>query len=152
MDNEEKITLFLQEQNSSAEILHFENSCHSVAEAAIAVKGTPEDFIKSICCITDSGELVVLIVKGEDRADIKKAGEILHTKLSFATADQVLVKTGYPPGGVPPFGYTAHFFIDERVMEKNIVYGGGGSDHALVKVMPDEILRLTDGNVGDVRK
>ena len=152
MDDEEKIKLFLQEHNSSAELLHFDASCHSVAEAALAVQGTPEDFIKSICCIADNCEFVVLILKGEDRANLKKAQLLFGQKIRMATSDEVLANTSYPPGGVPPFGYTAHFFIDEKVMEKNVVYGGGGNDHALVKITPQEILRLTKGKIVDVRK
>jgi len=126
---EEKIKKFIQDNNIEAEHLSFKQSCHSVEEAARAANVTREDFIKNICLIDSQGNLIVAIVKGEDKASMKRVAKALNIeKPRLATPEEILEKTGYPCGGVSSFGYQAKFLIDPRVMEKEIVYTGGGSE------------------------
>jgi len=60
---EDKIKSFIQENHIQAEHLSFDQSCHSVAEAAQAVYATAEDIVKNIFLITNSGNMLVAIVK-----------------------------------------------------------------------------------------
>ena len=133
---EDKLKQFMEEHGIQAEHLVFQQSCHSVAEAAQAAGCQPHDLIKSICFLSKHGELVVAIAKGEDRVDPKRLG---LGKLRQANPDEMLEKTGYPAGGTPPFGYSARFFIDPRVLEKKVVYAGGGSSRSLIKLDPRQI-------------
>ncbi len=143
---------WMTEQGARCAHLVFEQSTHSVEEAARAAGATPEDFIKSICWLSRDGRVVVSIVKGEDRADRQAVQEAAGMgKLRIASEDEVLRHTGYPAGGVPPFGFDALFLIDERVMEAPRVYGGGGSDRALICAAPAEIKRLNHGRVTRLR-
>ncbi|HOP09023.1 MAG TPA: YbaK/EbsC family protein, partial [Candidatus Methanofastidiosa archaeon] len=73
-------------------------------------------------------------------------------EVRLATQNEVMAMTGFPAGGVPPFGYDAVFLIDENVMERRAVWAGGGSDRALIKIRPQEIKRITDANVVRIRK
>lgn len=148
----EKLRLFIRHRGISAEVLEFSRSCHSVEEAAQAVGGKTDDFVKNLCLVSPDGRLSVAILKGEDRLDLKKVESLAGTKLKMATAEQILEKTGYPVGGTPSFGYAATFFVDERVMEKPSVYSGGGSVQALCKVNPSELLRTSGGRVANLRK
>jgi len=65
---------------------------------------------------------------------------------------EILEKTGYPCGGTPSFGYEAKFLIDPKVIEKGVVYSGGGSENALVKISPAEIKKANNGIVVRIRK
>ena len=149
---EEKLKHFLKENNIDAEHLSFEVSCHSVREAALAVKDKEDAFVKNICLITEEGELIVAIVKGEDRVSKDNVEENIKQKMRIATPDEILKKTGYPCGGTPSFGYKAIFLIDERVMGKKVVYSGGGSEKALVKISPKELMRVNKGEIVKIRK
>jgi prolyl-tRNA editing enzyme YbaK/EbsC (Cys-tRNA(Pro) deacylase) len=150
---EKKLVLFLKENNSNAELLIFNKSCHSVEEAAETANVDPKDFIKSICMIDSKSNLIVAIVKGEDRASTSRVSKSLNIERPrIATPEEMLERTGYPCGGTPPFGYNAIFLIDPRVIEKNIVYGGGGSECALVKVQTSELKRLNKGKIIRVSK
>src|SRR3989338_4027201 len=125
---EEKLKRFMQENCIHGEHLFFSQSCHTVEEAARAANANPHDFVKSICMIDARNNLIVAIVKGEDRASTSKVEKTLNIqKIRISTPDEILQKTGYPCGGTPAFGYDAKFLIDERVMEKEIIYAGGGS-------------------------
>lgn len=150
---QEKLYRFLKETNSTAELLNFDKSCHSVAEAAETAKANPKDFIKSICMVDKNEDLIVAIVLGEDRASTGRISKSLDIeKPRIATPKEIISKTGYPCGGVPPFGYKAKFLIDPKVMEKDAVYGGGGSDCSLVKVPTSELKKLNQGQIVRVSK
>jgi prolyl-tRNA editing enzyme YbaK/EbsC (Cys-tRNA(Pro) deacylase) len=144
-DFETRLLNYIRTHGVTAEHLTFAQSCHSVAEAAQAAGVTPQDFIKSICFITKDERIVVAIVKGEDRVDRKAVQQLAGLgKLSIASADEMLRLTGYPAGGTPPFGFAALFLMDERVFEMAVVYGGGGSEHALIRATPSAV-QLANG-------
>ena len=150
---EEKLSLFLKEKNSDAELLIFDKSCHSVEEAAETAKVDPTNFIKSICMMDSRSNLIVAIVKGECRASTSRVSKSLNIERPIiASPEEMLEKSGYPCGGTPPFGYNAIFLIDPKVMEKEVVYGGGGSERALVKVSTSELKRLNKGRIIRVSK
>ncbi|NYT13865.1 MAG: hypothetical protein GKC01_05070 [Candidatus Methanofastidiosa archaeon] len=150
---EEKLSLFLKENNSDAELLIFDKSCHSVEEAAETANVDTTNFIKSICMVDSKSNLIVAIVKGEDRASTSRVSKSLNIQQPrIASPEEMLEKTGYPCGGTPPFGYNAIFLIDPKVMEKEMVYGGGGSERALVKVSTSELKRLNKGKIIRVSK
>jgi len=149
----EKIKKYLKDNHIKAEHLSFETSCHSVEEAAEAVNASAEDFVKNICLINKEGNLIVAIVKGEDRASTQKIGKVLGIERP-RTADpqEILEKTGFICGGVPSFGYVATFLIDPKVMEKEAIYSGGGSEKSLIKISPQELLKANQGQVIKIRK
>jgi prolyl-tRNA editing enzyme YbaK/EbsC (Cys-tRNA(Pro) deacylase) len=64
----------------------------------------------------------------------------------------MLEKSGYPCGGTPSFGYSARFLIDEKVMQMEVVYTGGGSEYSLVKICPADLVKANRGEVARVRK
>ncbi len=149
----EKLHHYIVTNRIAAEQLCFAESCHSVAEAAAAAGVSEADLVKSICLIGPAGELTVAIVLGEERADLRKVGKLLGSKQPrLATPAEMLELTGYPCGGTPPFGFTASFIIDERVFEKEIIYAGGGSASSLVRLPPQELVRINGARRARVGK
>jgi Cys-tRNA(Pro)/Cys-tRNA(Cys) deacylase len=150
---EEKLRRIIEERGIEAEYLSFDQSCHSVAEAARAVGAEPEDFIKSICMVDGDGGVIVAIVKGEDRASTSRVGRALGIERPrVADPHEILDLTGFPVGGTPGFGFDALFLVDPRVLEKDLIYLGGGSECSLVRMSPDELVRANGGTVVRVRK
>ena len=150
---EEKLKEFLQANNIQGQHLSFNQSCHSVEEASQAANASPQDFVKNICMFDNGGNLIVAIVKGEDRASTSRVEKALNIERPrTATPDEILEKTGYPCGGTPSFGYQAKFLIDPRVMEMDMVYTGGGSENSLVKISAKELQKSNQGEIVRVRK
>ena len=151
---DQKLVEFIKQNNIKAEHLIFETSCHSVEEAAASANAKPEDFVKNVCVISElTNELIVCIVPGHKRLDVKKLAIIIGTKkLRLANSDEILNKTGYPMGGTPSFGYSAKFFIDDEVLNKEIVYSGGGSQNSLTKFSPLEIVKTNNATKADLTK
>ncbi len=150
---EEKLKAFILEKGIVAQHISFSQSCHSVAEAALAANASAGDFAKSICMLDVDGNLIVAIVKGEYRASAKFVSRALDIERpKIASPEQIFEKTGYPCGGTPPFGYAARFVMDPRVMEREFIYAGGGSENSLVKVSPQEMQKANGALIARVRK
>ena len=150
---EEKLKEFIADNNIKCEFLKFEQSCHSVREAAQAANVQDSDCVKNICLIDSEGNLIVAIVQGDDRVSTSRVGKVLNIpKPRIAAPDEILAKTGYPCGGTPSFGYMATFLIDPVVIEKDIVLTGGGSEYALIKISPEELQKANNGEVVKIRK
>ncbi|MFZ5354448.1 MAG: aminoacyl-tRNA deacylase [Bacillota bacterium] len=152
-DYELKIKKYMFDNGIEGQHLVFEESCHTVEEAARAAEAEPEDLVKNICMLDDRGRLIVAIVKGEDRVSKDKLKKLTgSSKMRTLNADEILQQTGYPCGGVPSFGYEAEFIVDRRVMEKEMIISGGGSPNSLIKTSPTEIVRVNNGRVEDIRQ
>jgi Cys-tRNA(Pro)/Cys-tRNA(Cys) deacylase len=150
---EEKLKRIIEERGIDAEHLSFDKYCRSVAEAARTVGAEPEDFVKSICMVDGDGGVIVAIVKGEDRASTSRVAKALGTERPrVASPDKILGLTGFPVGGTPGFGFDARFLVDPRVLEKDRVYLGGGSERSLVRMSTRELVRANGGRVARVRK
>jgi hypothetical protein len=151
---EARLKTTIAEHGWQIEHLTFDQSTHSVAEAAHAAGVTPQDLVKNICMIAPDGQLVVAIVKGEDRVSAVYIAEALGLDgvPRLATAEEILARTGYPMGGTPSFGFEALFVMDERTFEKPLVYTGGGSPTALVRADPHELQRANGGLTASIRK
>lgn len=149
---EQRMLAYLQEQDIQAEHLSFDQPCHSVAEAALAVNASPEELVKNICLLDSDGQLITAIVKGEDRVSVSRIAKGLQREgLHMATPEEILERTGYPCGGTPSFGYQATFLIDPKVMEREIVYTGGGSETSLIKIGTEELVRANQGTILRIR-
>ena len=150
---EEKLKMIIEERGIDAEHLSFDTYCRTVAEAARTVGAQPEDFVKSICMVDGDGGVIVAIVKGEDRASTSQVARALGIERPrVASPDEIMGLTGFPVGGTPGFGFDARFLVDPRVLEKERVYLGGGSECALVNMPTRELVRANGGRVVRVRK
>ena len=109
--------------------------------------------MKNICLLDCDGQLITAIVKGEDRVSVSRIAKALQREgLRLATPEEILGKTGYPCGGTPSFGYQAMFLIDLKVMERELVFAGGGSETSLVKIRTKELVRANQGTILRIRK
>ena len=150
---EEKLKQFIATHHIQAEHLSFERSCHSVAEAAETVGAEPENFVKNICMTDAQGSIIVAIVTGEDRASTSRVAKALGVEQVRTMApEEVTAKTGYPCGGTPSFGFAAQFLVDPRVMEKDLVYTGGGSETSLIRLSPQIALQVNEGTIVRIRR
>jgi prolyl-tRNA editing enzyme YbaK/EbsC (Cys-tRNA(Pro) deacylase) len=149
----EKLKRYSNEHGVVGGCLIYSESCHTALEAANAVGAEVSDIVKNICCIADEEKLITVILSGGDRLSLTKVQAFLGaSSLRMASKEEVLLRTGYPCGGVPSFGYGAIFIVDERVFECAHVYTGGGDEYSLFKITPQELLKANGGKVVDVKK
>ncbi|WP_397538241.1 aminoacyl-tRNA deacylase [Rummeliibacillus pycnus] len=151
--HESKVKNFLESNKVKAEHLVFKQSCHSVKEAAEAVNGSEDDFVKNICMIDKNNELIVAIVKGNNRASTTNVAKALNIeKPRLAYQNEIIERTGFPAGGVPSFGFPAKFLIDPKITNMNYIYTGGGSENSLVRINVEDLIKLNKATIVKISK
>ena len=131
-----------------------------VASSAEALGVDVESIVKSLVFAVD-GAFVVVVTNGETKVDVKKLAArmgVANRRVRLATREETIDACGFVPGTVPPFGHKEKLrtFVDASVPTEvgaGAVFGGGGDADAEVRVESvDELLRLTDGELLDVKK
>lgn len=138
---------FIAEHNIAAEIVPMHVDTPTVPAAAAAVGVATSQIIKSLLFLIQ-GEPVLVIASGEtvvDRRPLADRFGVGKKQVKLADPETVLALTGYPAGGVPPFGHPAALptLLDRAVMAWDVIYGGGGDDHTLLRIAPGELARVT---------
>ena len=69
-------------------------------------------------------------------------------------ADVVREATGYPIGGVPPFGHATplRVFIDPDLLQWPEVWAAAGTWNDVFPIEPNELVRVSGGEVVDLRR
>jgi len=145
---------YMQSHNILGEILHLDVPTPTVESAAQAVSAKLEQIIKSILFIVD-GQPVLAIACGKStigRRPIADLYGVGKKRVKLATPEMVLAISGYEVGAMPPFGHRMPLrtLIDRRVFEVPEAYAGGGAENALVRLNPQDILRVTEARVLDL--
>ncbi len=142
---------YIREQGIDARVLRDVGDTPTVLDAARALGVPPDQIIKTLLFLVD-GQPVLYITNGPakvDRRVLARHFGVGRKKVKLADGNTVRRYTGYPPGGVPPFGHARRIpvFVDASVLELDVVYGGGGDERSMLRVSPREIVRVTQATV-----
>ena len=132
----------------------FPDGTRSAADAALAIGVDLGQIVKSLVFAVD-GEAVVALVSGDNQLDEQKlAGAAGGSAAWREDADTVREATGYPVGGVPPFGHhePLRVFIDQDLLTFDELWAAAGTPHACFPILPDELVRATGGVVCDLAR
>jgi Cys-tRNA(Pro) deacylase len=145
---------FMDQNGIPGEIIFLETDTPTVESAAQALGTDPEHIVKSVL-FTIGDERVLAITTGTqfiEQRSIAERFEVGRKRVKLAPADVVLAVSGYPVGTVPPFGHKRPIptLIDRRVLDVPEVYAGGGAHNAMVRLHPEDILRITQAEVLDL--
>lgn len=145
---------FVRANTITAEIIHLPEETPTVATAAAALGVQPDQIVKSVLFLADSRPVLV-VANGTARIHRKQLADTLaisRRRIKMAGPEQVLAVTGFPVGTVPPFGHLQPLatLVDAGVLRETAVYGGGGAINALMRLTPQELLRITNGRIVDV--
>ena len=137
------------------QVVEFEESTKTSAEAAAAIGCSVAQIAKSIMFKTVKEQKPVLVIaSGVNRVDEKKVGAVLGEKVKSADAGFVAAHAGVAPGGVPPVGHKVQPFvlIDEDLRQFSEIWAAGGSPNAVFKLTWDDLLSMTGGKAADIAK
>ncbi|TNC61825.1 YbaK/EbsC family protein [Rubellimicrobium roseum] len=135
------------------EVLVTEESSATVALAAVAHDVEPAQIAKTICVRV--GETTMLVVtSGTARLDNRKFKDRFDTKPRMLEADEVLLATSHPVGGVCPFGLPAPLpvYCDVSLRAFAEVVPAAGAINAAVRLTPERLAELTAAEWVDVCK
>ncbi len=123
----------------------------SVADAAERLGVDPGNIVKTLVLV-DGDKTYAVIVPGPARLSLEKLARVVGGKPRMAKPREVVERTGYRVGGVPPVALPDNvvLVVDERVLRLEKVYGGGGKDGVLLEFNPSELVREAGCLVADV--
>ena len=132
----------------------FPEGTKTAADAAAAIGVSVGQIVKSLVFGVDT-EIVMALVSGSNQLDEKKLALAAGgAKCSRVDADAVRAATGYPIGGVPPFGHTTQLrvFVDPDLLQYDEVWGAAGTWNDNFGAAPADIVRVSGGVVTDLKR
>ncbi|MGH9134136.1 MAG: YbaK/EbsC family protein [Ilumatobacteraceae bacterium] len=132
----------------------FPDGAKTAADAAAAIGVTVGQIVKSLIFAVD-GEVVLAYVSGANRLDESKlataAGGLTCSRVD---ADVVRSVTGFPIGGVPPFGHATELrvFVDPDLLTYDEVWAAAGTWHDVFPLAPDDLVRASGAAVVELAR
>ncbi len=134
--------------------VHQAEGAKTAADAAAAVGCEVGQIVKSLIFAVD-GEVVLAYVSGANQLDERRlAAAAGGSQCERVDADTVRTATGYPIGGVPPFGHTSELrvFIDPDLLRHEVVWAAAGTWNDVFPIAPGDLARASGGLVTDLRR
>jgi Cys-tRNA(Pro) deacylase len=136
------------------EVRTFPEGTKTAADAAAAIGVEVGQIVKSLVFSVD-GTLVMALVSGANQLDeAKLAAAAGGSTCQRAGADAVRSATGYPIGGVPPFGHTTHLavFVDPDLLQWPQVWAAAGTWNDVFGIEPHKLLEASGGVFTDLKR
>ncbi|GAC1383624.1 MAG: YbaK/EbsC family protein [Acidimicrobiales bacterium] len=134
--------------------VEFSQSTRTAAEAAAAIGVELGQIVKSLVFTVD-GHAVMALVRGDRQLDESKLAAVAGGSAARRPdAETVRAITGFPVGGVAPFGHHAPLplFVDEGLLEFGEVWAAAGTPHVNFAVDPAALVAATGGRVADLTR
>ena len=132
--------------------LEYPDGTRTAAEAALSIGVALGQIVKSLVFGVD-GEVVIALVSGDNRLDEGKLARCAGGDRAWREdADSVREATGFPVGGVPPFGHREplRVFVDQDLLGHDQLWAAAGTSHHNFPITPDTLVRVTGGTVCDL--
>lgn len=154
----ERVRAALAAHGIDAVIIEASDSTHTAEEAAAAAGCELGQIVKTLV-VYAAGTPIFVFVAGDrrlnDRALAGRFG-VGRKQIKLASAEQVLQLTGYPVGGVSPFGaptgthVALPALIDASFARFETIWVAAGTPRAIFPMQRADLQRLTNAEVADV--
>ncbi len=137
------------------QVVELPDSTRSAVEAAQAVGCQVGQIVKSLVFRGKRSQRPILAaVSGANRVDERRLEALIGEPLGKADADFVREQTGFAIGGVPPVGHIQKLetIIDEDLFQYQEIWAAAGTPHAVFRLTPDELAKMTGGTVAAIKQ
>ena len=118
---------------------------------AAAVVGCGESRIALCAVYVGDGDPVVCISAADCKVDVDLLADVLDVaEIRLATASETRAATGFPAGGVPPFGHGLPVVFDQSLAHHSTVWTAGGDGYTVVEIEPQGLIDCTTATVASV--
>ncbi len=151
----QKVQAALEKIGLPCQVIELPDSTRSSLEAANAIGCTLGQIVKSLVFRTKpSGKAVLILASGTNRVDEKRIETYLGEMLEKADADFVREQTGFAIGGIPPLGHLNPLttLIDQDLLQYEEVWAAAGTPHAVFRLAPSDLQRMTSGMITSIKK
>ena len=151
--NVERVVAAGRELRLEIEPRSFPEGTRTAQEAADAIGVELGQIVKSLIFGVD-GEVVLAYVSGANRLDEKLlAAAAGGSRCERVDADAVRKATGFPIGGVPPFGHSTQLriFIDPDLLQFEEVWAAAGTWNDVFGIEPHKLVEASGGVVAALK-
>jgi len=143
----ERVKQYFDEHNIPNEIILLKESSATVELAARALGREPGEIAKSLALKLKDERIIILVVCGTARIDNRRYKDTFQCKAHMLTHEETLSVTGYPVGGVCPFGLPEEIkvYLDESLKRYSEVYPAAGTGNSAVRFSIRELESATKG-------
>ena len=139
----------------AVDVREFPEGTRTAEDAARAIGVSVGQIVKSLIFRVD-GDVVVALVSGPNRLDegrLAAAAGRPGAPIARVDAAGVRSATGFPIGGVPPFGHPQPLatYVDEDLLAFDEVWAAAGTPRHVFAVAPGDLVRVTGGRVAQLR-
>ena len=152
--NVERVVAAATAAGLQIEVRQFPEGTRTALEAASAIGVGVGQIVKSLVFGVDD-EIVMALVSGANTLDesllaVAAGGQ----RCVRVDADAVRAATGFPIGGVPPFGLATQLriFVDPDLLKFDEVWAAAGTWHDVFAIDPRVLQSVTDGVVIELRR
>lgn len=132
----------------------FTSPARRAAEAAALIGCPLGAIVKSLIFTTSqTAEMALVLVSGANWADEARLQAIVHQCIKPASPGEVLARTGYPIGAVPPLGHKSAFpvLMDADLMGYDQAWASAGAAHVVFGIAPHDLQALCKAKVIEVK-
>jgi Cys-tRNA(Pro) deacylase len=153
-DTMQRVLGALRAFGEQPDVLVVEEGTHT-AEMAAAAAGCELGAIVKTLVAYVAGTPHLILVAGDRRLDDRLVATLFgvgRKQVKLANPEQVLEVTGYPVGGVSPFGTPRQLdvLVDESLGRFETVWIAGGTPSAILPIAIDALVRHTGGRLAAV--
>lgn len=128
------------------EIVSMPSSTRTAEEAADACGCSVGQIVKSLIFQRhDNAHLALLLIAGDNRADMDLAAKVVGTSLDRADPKKVRAETGFAIGGVAPIGHLCamEVYMDPALLKHETVWAAAGAPNSVFEVAPKVLQSAT---------
>lgn len=150
-----KVQTALDALGLPCQVVELSDSTRTSQEAAQAIGTTVAQIVKTLVFKgSHSGQALLVLASGVNRVSEERLSMLAGEPIEKANADFVREATGFVIGGVPPLGHTQPLrtWIDEDLLRFSEVWAAAGTPHAVFRLDPRDLPRMTGGQIAVVKQ
>jgi len=110
----------------------------------------PNEICKTIIVKDKKNNRYALFLKGNQKIDFSKAKEIIGSKISIISYEDLKKSTGTEPGAVCPILLDFSIFVDKKVLETNKINFGSGDHLYGLEINSKDLNKVINFKVVDI--
>jgi prolyl-tRNA editing enzyme YbaK/EbsC (Cys-tRNA(Pro) deacylase) len=153
----QRVLTAAQRKGVDLEVVAFDESTHTAAEAAVAVGAELGQIVKSLVFVAPGagGELdpILCLVSGQNRVDVARLAAVTgEPDIRRATAREAHDLIGFVIGGIPPIGFerAVRVIMDPDLGRYPTVWAAAGLPTAVFEVPPATLSVLANATVAPI--
>lgn len=131
------------------QVVEYPDGTRTAVDAAAAVGAPVGSIVKSLVFLVDDRPVAALVAGDNRLSEDRLLAASGGTRIGRADAETVRSATGFPIGGVPPFGHPEPLptYVDEDLFAHEVVWAAAGTPRHVFSLAPAELVRLSGGTV-----